>query len=197
MGALHSAPLKEDKALQLAVPLGLGFTITMAGTDDVDLLASQRLKMWLDIHPEMETLVKGSEKTTRAWVRKNIRDGKLVGFIVRTEKGELAGSGCIWVRPEQPRPNSPRLEVPYLLSMYTERPYRGKGVARMVVKSALKWCRDNDFERVILHASSQGRPLYESLGFEPTNEMRLKLKGGSARPHARQHQHSTGMRPVK
>ena len=28
---------------------------------------------------------------------------------------------------------------------------------------------------VTLHASDKGRPLYESLGFEPTNEMRLKL----------------------
>jgi len=28
---------------------------------------------------------------------------------------------------------------------------------------------------VTLHASDKGRPLYESLGFEATNEMRLKL----------------------
>jgi hypothetical protein len=28
---------------------------------------------------------------------------------------------------------------------------------------------------VSLHASDFGRPLYESLGFRPTNEMRLKL----------------------
>jgi hypothetical protein len=27
---------------------------------------------------------------------------------------------------------------------------------------------------VILHASDEGRPLYEKLGFEATNEMRLK-----------------------
>jgi hypothetical protein len=28
---------------------------------------------------------------------------------------------------------------------------------------------------VNLHASKEGRALYEKLGFEPTNEMRLKL----------------------
>jgi len=29
---------------------------------------------------------------------------------------------------------------------------------------------------ISLHASPFGRPLYESLGFEPTNEMRLHLE---------------------
>ena len=28
---------------------------------------------------------------------------------------------------------------------------------------------------LFLHASAEGRPLYEELGFEPTNEMRLRL----------------------
>ena len=40
---------------------------------------------------------------------------------------------------------------------------------------ALEWCRANRVRAVILHASDDGRPLYESLGFEPTNEMRISL----------------------
>lgn len=34
---------------------------------------------------------------------------------------------------------------------------------------------DEQEARVSLHASVEGRPLYEGLGFEPTNEMRLGL----------------------
>jgi len=41
--------------------------------------------------------------------------------------------------------------------------------------TALSWCRDSGIRSVILHASSDGRPLYDSLGFTPTNEMRLNL----------------------
>jgi hypothetical protein len=37
----------------------------------------------------------------------------------------------------------------------------------------IDWCRANDFANVSLHASTAARPLYESLGFLPTNEMRL------------------------
>ena len=45
----------------------------------------------------------------------------------------------------------------------------------MIVKHALKWSRDQGYDRLNLHASTEGRPLYESLGFEQTAEMRVKF----------------------
>ncbi len=131
--------------------------------------------MWLDLHPEYGRMVQESTPITRRWMKKQMSRGKLIGFIVRTPKGEAAGSGCIWIREEQPRPANPRTEVPYLMSMYTTKEFRRRGVAKVIVKAALKWCREHEYERVVLHASTQGRPLYESLGFEPSSEMRLRL----------------------
>jgi hypothetical protein len=40
----------------------------------------------------------------------------------------------------------------------------------------LDWCRENGVDTIILHASAEGRSLYESLGFQATNEMRLRLE---------------------
>jgi GNAT superfamily N-acetyltransferase len=153
----------------------LKFKVTLACPKDLDLLASHRQKMWGDIHPEWKSELRDSYGFTRRWIKRKLADKKLVGFIARADDGAVAGSGCIWIREEQPRPTNPRLEVPYLMSMYTERAYRRKGVARLVVRSALKWCREMKYERVILHASAEGKPLYLSLGFETANEMRLKL----------------------
>jgi GNAT superfamily N-acetyltransferase len=153
----------------------LAFEIRNATLEDAVLLATHRMKMWADIHPEQVPL-EGAEKRARLWIERQLSDGRLVGFIAKARDGEVAGSGCIWVRDEQPRPSSTRQVVPYLMSMYTERGFRRKGVARAVVKEALRWCRENGYERVVLHASNEGRPLYESLGFEPTSEMRLKLE---------------------
>ncbi len=39
----------------------------------------------------------------------------------------------------------------------------------------LDWLKQRGFRAVNLHASAEGRPLYEKLGFEATNEMRLKF----------------------
>ena len=153
----------------------MDFRLSYAGPDDVDLLVAHRLNMWRDIHPEFGAKVDESEGATRRWVRKRLAEGKLIGFIAKTRGGVVAGSGCIWLRDEQPRPTNPLQEVPYLMSMYTEPKFRRKGVARMIVRRAMKWCRDHGYDRVNLHASIQGKPLYESLGFEATAEMRLKF----------------------
>jgi len=131
--------------------------------------------MWRDIHPEFGVKVDESEDLTRKWIRERLSSGMLIGFIVRADDGSVAGSGCIWIRDEQPRPTNPHQVQPYLMSMYTEKEFRRKGVAKLIVKKALDWCKKHDYERIILHASDEGRALYEAFGFEPTTEMRLKL----------------------
>jgi len=44
-----------------------------------------------------------------------------------------------------------------------------------LVEAALHWCKTNEVDLVILHASDDGRRLYESLGFRAGNEMRITL----------------------
>ena len=44
------------------------------------------------------------------------------------------------------------------------------------MRELVDWCRAQGFDCVCLHASDAGRPLYEQLGFQPTNEMRLNLR---------------------
>jgi hypothetical protein len=39
----------------------------------------------------------------------------------------------------------------------------------------LDWIKKRGLRSVNLHASDEGRPLYEKLGFSATNEMRLKF----------------------
>jgi GNAT superfamily N-acetyltransferase len=58
--------------------------------------------------------------------------------------------------------------------VYTKAVYRRRGLARELMKTAMEWCAREGVGTVILHASDEGRPLYEKLGFEATNEMSLK-----------------------
>jgi len=62
--------------------------------------------------------------------------------------------------------------VPLVVNVYTERECRGQGVARALMRVVMKWAAATlGSDRVVLHASDAGRPLYTSLGFGPTNEM--------------------------
>jgi hypothetical protein len=40
----------------------------------------------------------------------------------------------------------------------------------------MDWCRAQGLKTVVLHASDAGRPLYASLGFRQTNEMRIRFE---------------------
>ena len=63
----------------------------------------------------------------------------------------------------------------WILNMYIEPRVRRCGVVRELMKAMTEWCRSEGYGSVSLHASEAGRPLYESMGFQPTNEMRLEL----------------------
>jgi GNAT superfamily N-acetyltransferase len=60
--------------------------------------------------------------------------------------------------------------------MYTEPGARRRGVAKRLLEAMIEWCRTKGFSAVSLHASDAGRPLYEMVGFQQTNEMTLKLR---------------------
>jgi GNAT superfamily N-acetyltransferase len=70
---------------------------------------------------------------------------------------------------------SPRSRRGNILNVYTLPSFRRQGIARRLIEVALNWCRANGIRNVILHASDEGQPLYKSLGFEQTNEMRLMV----------------------
>jgi GNAT superfamily N-acetyltransferase len=59
--------------------------------------------------------------------------------------------------------------------MFTEPKFRRRGVATLVVQAAIDWCKNNRYERLMLHASEMGRKVYANFGFKRTWEMRLDL----------------------
>jgi GNAT superfamily N-acetyltransferase len=61
-----------------------------------------------------------------------------------------------------------------VVNVYTEKEFRRLGLARKLMGVVLDWSRQNGIDRLVLHASDEGRPLYEALGFQSTNEMVFK-----------------------
>lgn len=162
---------------------GNGFRVRSATTADFELLVRHREQMWIDIGSFRPAEIRAAAGRSRTWIRREVHAGRYLGFIAETPAGRVAGSGAIWIHPTQPRPGpQPRAVAPYILSMYTEPEFRRRGVATRLVVEMLEWARRNGYRRVTLHASTEGRPVYLRLGFEPSNEMRIDLgrvRGGS------------------
>jgi GNAT superfamily N-acetyltransferase len=67
-----------------------------------------------------------------------------------------------------------------VLNVYVERAWRRRGVARRLMQEIFAWASEAGIVRIVLHASADGRALYEALGFVDTNEMRYT---GRLAPH--------------
>jgi GNAT superfamily N-acetyltransferase len=142
---------------------------------DLEDLVGHRRAMWTEIGIRDKRALDRADPEYRSWTKKGFRKGTLLGWIVEDEEKNLAGSGCLWLRPSQPRPGRRIASQPYLLSMYTEPHFRGRGVASMIVDEAKRWSRKKGFPELVLHASKMGRRVYSARGFERSWEMRVRL----------------------
>jgi GNAT superfamily N-acetyltransferase len=61
------------------------------------------------------------------------------------------------------------------LAVSSESPFRRQGIASQLTNKTIEYLKSLGCTRVILHASPFGKPVYESLGFSLSNEMRLDL----------------------
>ena len=102
-------------------------------------------------------------------------DGEeLIAWVVEVD-GRLVSSAALSILPTIPAPG--RLDMRWVLlhNVYTLPDYRGRGFARNLVEMAIAWCKEQGFRSLALNASAAGRPIYASLGFQPTNQMVLKF----------------------
>jgi GNAT superfamily N-acetyltransferase len=92
--------------------------------------------------------------------------------------GEIVAGAGIQVRKLLPRPLPGAAAIrlvpeAIVVNVYTEHEWRRRGIARRLMTHVIDWARGHGIARLVLHASPEGRPLYDRLGFEPTNEMRF------------------------
>lgn len=120
-------------------------------------------------------------------IRAALEGGTYRGWLATSASGEVIGGAGVHIKPQLPRitPDGSRVasdEVPLAVNVYTEPQWRQRGVARALMRTLMKWATQSGYDRVVLHASDAGRPLYEALGFKSTNEMRWATARESPSP---------------
>lgn len=113
--------------------------------------------------------------TSTPLLRRGLEDGTYRGWLVETTAGDVVAGGGVISLEYHSHPAQPVPRRAFVVNMFTEREHRRRGLARLLMEAILTWCRDSGLQSVYLHASEEGRPLYERLGFVPTSEMQLRL----------------------
>ncbi len=152
------------------------FTIRETRPADLEEILRHRRMMFYDMGYQNSDALDLMVKRSRPNIERYLADGSYRGwFALAADARVVAGVGLI-ITELVSGPLSPEQTCrPYLLNVYTDPEFRHRGLARQLTVKAIEWCRTQGFKVVWLHASKYGRPLYESLGFEQTNEMKLML----------------------
>jgi GNAT superfamily N-acetyltransferase len=149
--------------------------IREATPDDVPEILRHRRGMYEDMDYRDQRALEAMVSTSESYFLQALVDGSFRGWLALAEERVVAGGGIV-ISPWPSHPYDLECRKSTILNLYTYPDYRRRGIARALMKTMIEWCRKEGFESVFLHASKHGRPLYETLGFEPTNEMRLKLR---------------------
>jgi GNAT superfamily N-acetyltransferase len=152
-----------------------GFRVRRATTADLDTLVAQRRAMFRDVHRKDDALLDSMAEKFRAWALEHMNAGDYLAWLVDAPDGSIAAGAALWLMDWPPHVIGLNSHRGNILNVYTADDFRKRGLARFLMESVLGWCRESGIDVVILHASPFGRSLYESMGFKPTNEMRIEM----------------------
>jgi GNAT superfamily N-acetyltransferase len=152
------------------------YRLRRATPADLALVLHQRRRMFEDMGYRDPAQLDAMQAAAGPFLGGGLGDGSYQGWLVEDDGGRAVAGGGIALVPFQPHPRDPGSRRAFIVNMFTEAEHRRRGLARRLMAAMLDWCRAQDLQAVSLHASAEGRPLYEALGFEPTNEMRLMLR---------------------
>jgi GNAT superfamily N-acetyltransferase len=149
--------------------------IRPATPNDLPEILRHRLGMYEAMGYADASALSSMLSTSKAYLAAALQNGSFRGWMALVEE-RVIGGGAVLISPWPSHPYDLECRRATILNIYVDPGFRRRGIARQLMQTMIDWCRKQGFAAVYLHASNDGRPLYESLGFAPTTEMRLPLR---------------------
>ena len=157
--------------------------IRQAGIEDVRHLVHHRRAMFEDMKQGTAAELDGADQRAREYFVAALGAGNYKGWLAEdveesddTGNARVVAGGGMVIVPWAGYPGEKHAARVWIVNMYTEPHARRRGLAKKFVSIMTEWCRAEGFASVSLHASDAGRLVYEPLGFQPSNEMKLSLR---------------------
>ncbi len=152
-----------------------GIALRRACVEDAKTIAKHRRAMFRDMGYQDEAALDSMMAKFLPWLEDKMVSGDYLAWLAVTAGDFVVAGTGLWLMDWPTHMVGSGTRRGNILNVFTEPEFRRRGLARWLTKAALEWCKVNGVDLVILHASPEGRALYESLGFQASNEMRIKL----------------------
>ncbi|MFB5189815.1 GNAT family N-acetyltransferase [Alicyclobacillus fastidiosus] len=137
-----------------------------ANIDDVDKLVDLRKRQLVGegIAPNIDI-----DMELFSFFENKLNDGSLVQWVVENDEDIIACGGIIFYE-FPPTYTNMSGKKGYITNMYTEKTYRGQGIATKLLTKLVDEAKNLGITKIWLGASKLGRPVYQKFGFKETNE---------------------------
>jgi GNAT superfamily N-acetyltransferase len=159
------------------------FQIRFATVADLEVISWHRARMFQDMGELPPDLFESFRDQSLETFQSMFERGEYVGWLASLENEPeqiVAGAG-VQLREVPPHPQTnPNGKIDIvsggqaiIQNVYTEPDWRRRGLAALLIERIIDWTHAQGIESLVLHASDEGRALYERLGFIATTEMRF------------------------
>jgi ribosomal protein S18 acetylase RimI-like enzyme len=145
--------------------LNVPFEIRRATVQDIEEIAKLRLELIKELgevrSEQEEALILTA---TREYLEEALSSNEFISYLALANHQVISVSGMVLFKRPPFLENLKGLKA-YILNMYTNPPYRGKGLAKKLLENCMEECKKIGVKRIWLHASDDGIPLYKNMGF--------------------------------
>jgi GNAT superfamily N-acetyltransferase len=155
------------------------YSLRSASPADAEVIARHRALMFRDMGSIPEGDVEEFFAASVPWLNRLLVTGEYVGWLALWGEEVVAGGG-LHLRETGPLPGCYHVgRGGHIGNIYTAPEHRRRGLARLIMTRILEWNEINQLNQLTLTASEEGRPLYQSLGFTCTEDMKLSARRDS------------------
>lgn len=150
-------------------------SIRRAKKEDVEVFVRLRMELFKELGEIVQdTDTVALEATTKEYYMKNINHNFICWLA--EYNGQVVGSSGFNIFQRLPYEGNLSGLQGYIMNIYTLPEYRRKGIATYIVKEIINYSRKSEIKKLWLHASDEGKYVYNKLGFTLKNsEMELTL----------------------
>lgn len=132
-----------------------------ANLEDITQLVELRKKQLIDEGSHADTDIDGE---LEKYFTTSITNGDLFVWLA-VENDNIIGTAAACYFQYPPNFSNPTGRTAYITNVYTKDEYRNQGIATKLLEFVFEELKNKDCKFLRLHASAQGKKLYEKMGF--------------------------------
>ncbi len=146
-----------------------------ATVSDIETIITYRIIFLTEAYgipgQEIELVLRNSLKE---YLRKSFDNDTFVSWFAEY-KNILVGFSGMVIREQPGNFEIPNGKTGYILNMFTLKEYRNNGIGSLLFQKLIEEAKLRNLDRIDLHATSDGEPVYRKFGFTEPHDKVLEL----------------------